>query len=65
MSFRKDVRAIIRSARRAGWSVGFTNGGHLRFHAPSGVTIYAASTPSDPRSIANLRAHLKRCGLLV
>jgi hypothetical protein len=65
VSFQKDVRDIVRGARRAGWTVRTTNGGHLRFNAPSGESVYAASTPSDPRSVATLRAHLKRRGLLV
>jgi hypothetical protein len=63
-SFRKDLTQLVREARGAGWNVNVTPGGHLRFRAPEGgEPIFAASTPSDPRALANLRAHLKRRGL--
>jgi hypothetical protein len=37
-----------------------TRSGHYRLRHPAGGLLYAPSTPSDPRSIANLRADLRR-----
>jgi hypothetical protein len=60
---RKDLRRLAAEAQRQGWSVEKTGGGHLKWVAPSGARVYTASTPSDPRAFANVRAMLRRAGL--
>lgn len=61
---KRDLSDLLRDVRRAGWSVTTTGGGHLRLCPPrKGSCIYTGSTPSDHRSLANLRAQLKRAGL--
>lgn len=58
---RKDVAAIVRLVRRMpGWSV--EHGRHIKFRFEGRVMAIAPSSPSDPRTVANLRADLKRKG---
>jgi len=57
---RRDLARLRRAARRGGWEVRSTRGGHWRLHHPSGTTVYASSTPSCPRALANLTADLRR-----
>lgn len=60
---KKDIRKLAALARRAGWSVEYTGGGHLRWVPPQGGPVYSASTPSDLRVLANMKARLRRAGL--
>lgn len=63
---KRDLKEIRTVAKRAGWSVNVTGGGHLRFCPPPslrGPCIFTGSTPSDHRAIANLRARLRKAGL--
>ncbi len=44
-----------------GWKfVGQTRGGHLKFRHENGAIVYTSGTPSDRRSILNLRADMRR-----
>jgi len=55
------VRELTRWAAERGWSWRKTNGGHIAFrHASGGPIVFAPSTPGDRRSIANVRAKLRR-----
>jgi len=54
------VKELLRWAEAAGWRVQFTRGGHLRLRHPDGGVVVAASTPSDQRALANLRAQMRR-----
>jgi len=59
-----DLRQLIHVARKAGWSVQQRRGGHLCWRPPGrGAIVFSAATPSDWRSLANVRASLKRAGL--
>jgi len=59
-----DLQKLIHVARKGGWSVQQRHGGHLCWRAPGrGAMLFSASTPSDWRSLANVRASLKRAGL--
>ncbi|HMR34491.1 MAG TPA: type II toxin-antitoxin system HicA family toxin [Geminicoccaceae bacterium] len=61
----KLTNELIRTARRLGWRVEPTHGGHLRLKHPSGALVFAGSMPSDRRSLANalatMRRELRRC----
>ena len=58
-----DLDKLIAQARRAGWRVEKTARGHWKFYSPDGKhAVVASGTPSDRRSMANLRAQLKRAG---
>lgn len=62
MSNAKDIRVLIRTARRQGFEVEPTHGGHWKFRSPTGVLVFAASTPGDCRSFQNTLQQLKRAG---
>ena len=61
-----DLAHLVSKARRSGWTVTRQHGGHLRFVPPPSLPeapiIFAAATPSDVRSVRNLRAMLRRTG---
>lgn len=61
----KDIRPIVKRAKKQGWNVDVTRGGHVRFVPPQsgGSVVIASGSASDSRSIKNLRAQLRRAGL--
>ena len=61
----ESYRKLARAARRAGWTITVTRGGHLAWKPPSGRVIYTPSTPSDRRGARNNMAELRRAGLAV
>ena len=61
----ESYRKLARAARRAGWTVTRTPGGHLAWKPPSGRVIYSPATPSDRYGIRNHVAQLRRAGLAV
>lgn len=65
MSAKKTLRTYRRAAEEQGWRVEETKSGHLRFIPAdrSKPIVVASSTPSDARSVKNLRAQLRRSGL--
>lgn len=65
MGTRKDLGDLLDLARQAGWVVKYLKGaGHWQLKSPDGKTIiHTGSTPSDPRSVSNFRAQLRRGGL--
>lgn len=51
-------------ALRAGWVIERTQRGHFQWKSPNhGPIVTTAKTPSDHRSIHNVRAQLRRAGL--
>lgn len=60
MSHRKEMKKLCRSLKKRGWTIGQTRNQHVKLIAPWGETIFAASSPSDYRSIKNLRALIRR-----
>ena len=61
----ESYRKLARAARRAGWTITPTGGGHLAWKPPSGRVIYTPSTPSDRHGTRNTAALLRRAGLAV
>ena len=58
---RHDLKQLLRAAEARGWRVELTRrGGHVRLVHPDGGLVVAASTPSDHRALANLRAQPRR-----
>lgn len=55
-----DLRRLLKSARRRGWTVERTRGSHWKLRHPSGAVVVAGSTPSCPRAVLNTRADLRR-----
>lgn len=66
-SQRRQIEEWVREARRQGWDVerGAARTGHWKWRRPDGSLV--ATTPSTPgggnRSLANVRAKLRRAGL--
>ena len=61
------MRTICKQAKRQGWKVGLTRSGHVRFVPPdrSVPALVTGSTPGDRRAVLNLRADLRRRGLVI
>lgn len=60
---RKDMRKLIRKAKRRGWAVTLTGKSHLKWQPPEGAFVITPSTPSDGRAAMNMLAELRRHGL--
>lgn len=60
---KKDLKEIVKVARKQGWEVTHTRNQHLRFRSPDGALVFSPSTPSDHRAIKNKIADLRRAGL--
>ncbi len=58
-----DVKDLVKHAEQHGWTCERTRNGHVRFTSPKGATVFGPSTPSDRRSLLNVRAQLRREGL--
>jgi hypothetical protein len=54
--------ALADEARREGWTVGTSGGGHIVFQSPTGEKVWASSTPSDRRAIQKTRSLLRQRG---
>lgn len=63
MKIPRDLRPAARKAREAGWTITRARNNHLAWKPPNGRTVYCPSTPSDPRSVANVLGKLRRAGL--
>lgn len=58
-------RTLARAAQSQGWTVRRTRGGHWLWTSPTGTRVVSAGTPGDRRGVLNLRAALKRAGLVL
>jgi hypothetical protein len=60
----RQLHGHARLALSRGWTISATGSGHLKWQAPDGqTTVFTPRTHSDPRSIPNVVAKLKRAGL--
>lgn len=63
-SHRKEIRKLTRVVEQQGWRVEL--GDHIKWFPPDGGRpVFCGSTPSDNRSMKNLRAELRRRGAQV
>lgn len=61
MSVRGDLKALVREKKHQGWIIVPTKNGHLRWtYEPTGDFFISPSTPSDYRSLLNVKADIKR-----
>ncbi len=59
----RDIRQLVKQIRRLpGWDVELKRGGHYAARGPRRALCHFSSTPSDKRSISNIKAQLKRLG---
>lgn len=56
----KVMRPLVDQATKEGWTVSYTSKGHLRFTHPCGALVHGPTTPSDHRSLKNLKATMRR-----
>lgn len=65
MTPRKDMETVIRDARRQGWRVEHTRGGHWRLYSPDGAgIIHVSGTPGDARAVLKAVATMRRYGFV-
>lgn len=62
---KKEFRALRIVAEAQGWTVTLTRNNHLAWRSPTGALVISSFTPSDKRAILNLRAFLRRNGLIL
>jgi len=56
-----DLAAYLRQLRRAGYAVRLARSGHWKIRDPQGrLVAVTAATPSGPRTLAGLRADMRR-----
>ncbi len=59
----RDIHQLVKKIRQLpGWDVTLKRGGHYSARGPSNAPRHFSSTPSDKRSIANIKSQLKRLG---
>lgn len=64
MASTKELTALIRVARKQGWTVEKTRAGKYKWTSPKGGLPYFSSlTPSDRRAIHNITGDLRKRGL--
>lgn len=62
---KKDWKRFLKEVEAAGCEIETTNGGHVRIKTPTEGLVFAPSTPSDYRSLANIRSVLRRKGVAI
>lgn len=64
MASSKDLKPLLRSAEKQGWTISRTRGDHLKWtHPDGGMPYFSSSTPGDSRAVHNIRKDLMRRGL--
>jgi predicted RNA binding protein YcfA (HicA-like mRNA interferase family) len=61
---RKEVLQLAKKATAQGWVVTRTKGGHYKWVNPLGQFFFSPSTPSDPRSVNNIKSDMKSLGFI-
>ena len=59
----KEVRALIKKARKQGWSVEPSGSGHVLLRSPKGELVVVSSSCSDRRAWRNTRSELEKRGV--
>ena len=55
------LRELKKLPEAKGWTIDLTNGDHVRLTHPDAANpVFAAKTPSDSRTIRNIRGDLRR-----
>ncbi len=60
----KDYESLFKEAERQGWVIQRTKKNHFRLLCPSECgqhIVVASSTPSDHRSLRNVRSRMREC----
>lgn len=66
MKVPRDLRAAAKAARKQGWTIVVTGGGHLAWTNPQGHRVITSSSPhAFGRATANALADLRGAGLVL
>jgi hypothetical protein len=67
MSANKDVRQVIKEAKKAGWRVEKNGVNHIQLYPPNIIDgfVTMSSSPSSPRNFKNIKMILRSKGLNV
>jgi hypothetical protein len=57
---KRDLHQLLAQARNRGWTIDHTRNGHWRLRGQNGDLLFTGSSPSDWRSIRNLRSDIMR-----
>jgi hypothetical protein len=60
MRLGKRIMPVVRYAEELGFKASRTGGGHLKFSRPGYRSVFASYTPSDWRSVKNIKSELRR-----
>jgi hypothetical protein len=60
----KDMLILKKEAESQGWVVTQTNGGHFKWLSPFGGLFFSSQSPSDHRSLSNLKRDLRVNGFI-
>lgn len=58
----RELRQLLSRLRANGWHIAISRRGHYQCYGPDGQLVFCPSTPSDHRSLANMRGKLRRAG---
>jgi predicted RNA binding protein YcfA (HicA-like mRNA interferase family) len=63
----REVKRLVRDLGRLGWVVTLTKGGHYKAVSPNKDVpiVFIPKTPSEYRSLKNLKSILRRYGVYV
>jgi predicted RNA binding protein YcfA (HicA-like mRNA interferase family) len=62
---RKKFKKLAKRARKKGWVVEPSGGGHLRWSHPDGGLVFSSASPSCPFAVKKVEAELKRQGIAI
>jgi hypothetical protein len=62
---KNNLAMLIEHVRKKGCDVDVTRGGRCAIRCPNGQVIFAANSSGDWRAVYNLRAALRRAGVVI
>lgn len=66
MAMNKDMKKLLHEVERQGFTWEYTKNSHIRIRNAAGQTVtVTGGTASDPRSILNFKAALRRAGIVI
>nr|WSX25642.1 hypothetical protein OG690_38525 [Streptomyces tubercidicus] len=61
----RDIQDILKRVKKQGFAVRMNAKRHYRVTSPGGDTVTVPSTPSDQRSVKNVRSKLRKIGAVL
>ena len=57
---KRDLHRLLDEARHRGWTAELTSGSHWKLLGPDPQLLFTGSSPSDWRSLRNIRQDIRR-----